>query len=129
LDLAARQERRKMGEYDSEGFRAKWFGGPDLDPRSNTSPGSDSGWRPSPRIPAGQQSGLPGSGSVFPLEWTDAGGNADVNEPAQQQAYGDGGREPFTSIDLDVDKPPAGGGDAADHVVSPHHPNSNGLPR
>jgi hypothetical protein len=66
---------------------------------------------------------------VFPLEWTDAGGNADANEPAQQQAYGPDGREPFTQVDLDVDRPPAGGGDASDHVVGPNHPNSQGVAR
>jgi hypothetical protein len=72
---------------------------------------------------------MPGSGSVVPLELTDSGGNVDANEPAQQQAYGDGGREPFTSVGLDTDKAPAGGGDASAHVIGPRHPNSLGLPR
>ena len=54
-------------------------------------------------------------------------GNATVGTAGQVSIYGPNGRDTFTGVNLDTDKPPAGGGDASAHAVSTHHPNSLGV--
>lgn len=124
--LAALTNRQPMASYDAEtgtsGYQDRTPAGP-LDPRAMTAPGSDGRWAPQPPPPDSKVSGMPGIGVVTPLPQTDGGQTGVGTEmPNQTLSYLAGG-EPFTGLDLDVNKP------AGDRVVSPHHPNSAGPGR
>lgn len=117
-----------MARYDQDAaFTVPFFSMPDLNPRTTPAPGSTGGGN-GPIAPQGVDpgtlTGLPGVGSVVRIDQSDGGANAGVTSDVLPGVQKEMHVNSYTG-QTGADDSGAGEG----NVISPHHVNSNGLPR